>query len=291
METIKLPHHFWNIDGYSIGDGGLDFHGWALPWFGRPFNKHLRRRDGASIEITTTVDKGFAVHFPYWPNVPTAPFSARTWIGGDLDYIAIESIPASEEISSVEPLEQFSRWLFLPTTKDFPVPPAEVIAHIGESSPDYYLMSGCTLFSGFKLVFEHYTQRPLPTACRILDWGCGPGRVGLHLAKELARDHSATFYIGVDIDPISLAWAQRSVKGTFIQTGKVPPLPFSDGCFDFIFSYSVFTHLDTPVQKRWLAELRRISAKDGLVAVTVMSELALFLKYSVFIQTSITIKI
>jgi SAM-dependent methyltransferase len=53
-------------------------------------------------------------------------------------------------------------------------------------------------------------------------------------------------------------------------------LPFPDAYFDFVFGYSVFTHLDEPTQMAWLAELRRVCAPGALVAVTVMGELALF---------------
>ncbi|MGP0002694.1 MAG: class I SAM-dependent methyltransferase [Acetobacteraceae bacterium] len=276
-QSLSLPPYFWNINGYSADDGMIEFRGWALPWYGYPFNRTLRREGGTGVEVVTTVDKGFAMHFPYWPNAPTAPFAARSELGvTTLDYISIESSPAIAAAPLSHPLNQFSRWLFVPTTKDFLVPPPDIIAHIGESSADYYLVSGCTLFNGFKSAFERYAGRPLLSAVRILDWGCGPGRIGLHLTKAIAQDSAATEYVGVDIDPLSLTWAEHSLPGTFICTGRLPPLPFPDGHFDFIFGYSVFTHLDRPIQLAWMAELRRVCASGGIVAVTVMAELALF---------------
>jgi SAM-dependent methyltransferase len=277
MRTLQLPPYFFNIDGFSIVDSAVEFTGWALPWRGLPFNRTLLREDGVRVDMTSTVNKDLAHHYPYWANAATAPFSARTEIGpGSADYISVESVDISGGSSLAHPLEQFSRRFFVPVTKDLPVPPANIIAHVGESTADYYLMSGCTLFNGFKSAFERYAGRPFDTARRILDWGCGPGRVGLHLVNEIRRHAAATEYVGVDIDEMSLAWAEQTIEGKFVHTQRMPPLPFPDGHFDFIFGYSVFTHLDDLTQKAWLAELRRLCSPGGLVAVTVMSELALF---------------
>lgn len=275
--SLQLPPYFWNINGYSVAHEVVDFVGWALPWYGRPFNRILRRNDGIGVDIASTVDKDMASHFPYWANAPTAPFTARTKIGLDhADYISIECADASDVSSLAHPLDQFSKWLFIPTTKDLPVPAANIISHIGKSSPDYYLMSGCTLFNGFKSAFERYTGRAFRSAKRVLDWGCGPGRIGLHLTKEILTSGATTEYVGVDIDLMSLTWAERTVKGKLVHTQLMPPLPFENESFDFIFGYSVFTHLDQPVQEAWLRELHRICERGGIVALTVMSELAMF---------------
>jgi hypothetical protein len=50
-----------------------------------------------------------------------------------------------------------------------------------------------------------------------------------------------------------------------------PPAPYEDGYFDFVYGISVFTHLDEDAQFKWLAELARITRRDGIVAVTVHS--------------------
>ena len=98
----------------------------------------------------------------------------------------------------------------------------------------------------------------------------------MHFTKAIARDGSGTEYVGVDIDPMSLTWAAQSLSGHFVHTQRMPPMPFEDKYFDFIFGYSVFTHLDLPIQEAWLAELHRVAVPGSLVAVTVMSELAMF---------------
>jgi SAM-dependent methyltransferase len=273
-ESIALPPYFWNINSYMVGGDHVEFAGWALPWYGRPFNKFLRREDGVRVDLVSSIDKAMASHFPYWANAATAPFSARTEMPTNgAEYVSVESADGSP---LAHPIEQFSRWLFVPTTKEFPVPPANIISHIGESSADYYLMSGCTLFNGFKSAFVRYAERPFLSVRRVLDWGCGPGRVGVHLIKEILNAGATTQYVGVDIDTLSLQWAKRTLAGNLVLSQRMPPLPFPNEHFDFIFGYSVFTHLDRPTQEAWLIELQRICVPGGLAAVTVMSELALF---------------
>lgn len=47
-----------------------------------------------------------------------------------------------------------------------------------------------------------------------------------------------------------------------------PPLPLEEGRFDFVISCSVFSHLDEDKARAWMAELHRVTAPGGVVAVT-----------------------
>lgn len=100
----------------------------------------------------------------------------------------------------------------------------------------------------------------LVTGSRVLDFGCGCGRVLRHLAPQCP----GTQIDGVDIDAEAVAWCQANLSAplAFHQNGEWPPLPFGDGQFDLIYSVSVFTHLPEPMQLAWLAELARV-AKPG----------------------------
>jgi SAM-dependent methyltransferase len=48
-----------------------------------------------------------------------------------------------------------------------------------------------------------------------------------------------------------------------------PPLPYPDGAFDFVYAFSVFTHLSVELADRWMAELRRVVKPGGLVWFTI----------------------
>ncbi len=104
---------------------------------------------------------------------------------------------------------------------------------------------------------------PLSGFRRILDFGCGPGRL-IAPMRDLAPEARFT---GSDIDPQAIAWAQKNLGdlGDFHATGANPPLPFDDASFDLIYGMSVFTHLPRDMQFPWLAELRRVLAPGGVL--------------------------
>lgn len=107
-------------------------------------------------------------------------------------------------------------------------------------------------------------------ACeRILDFGCGCGRVLLWL-KDLA---GATALYGSDIDATAIEWAREHLPYvTFTVNNGLPPTEFPDAFFDFVYSQSVFTHLDETYQDAWLAELQRIVRPGGRLLLSVNGE-------------------
>jgi SAM-dependent methyltransferase len=104
---------------------------------------------------------------------------------------------------------------------------------------------------------------------RILDFGCGAGRMIRHL-QPLA----ATCEIwGTDISAPHITWCKRHLSPPFrfATTTKVPHLPFEDRSFRFVYCGSVFTHIDD-LADAWLLELRRLLAPGGRLYVTIHDE-------------------
>jgi SAM-dependent methyltransferase len=104
---------------------------------------------------------------------------------------------------------------------------------------------------------------------RALDFGCGAGRTLRHFIGEA----DAAEIWGCDIDEPSIAWVRDRLcppLHAFVSRTE-PPLPQPDAGFDLIWAISVFTHL-TESWSRWLLELHRVLADDGLVIVTYMGE-------------------
>lgn len=122
-----------------------------------------------------------------------------------------------------------------------------------------------------------------PTA-RVLEIGCGIGRIVLPLTAHLRGDGS---YVGMDVHAASIRWCQRHItpKHSNFQFDHVDLLnqrynpkgraqdkdyrfPYADQSFDFIFLISVFTHLLPAGMANYLREMQRLLADDGQVFMT-----------------------
>lgn len=110
----------------------------------------------------------------------------------------------------------------------------------------------------------------LARAERILDFGCGCGRV-LWTFKHLP--HTGEVW-GCDIDAEAIAWNTEHLGAVaqFRCNPPLPPAPFPDGYFDALYSVSVFTHLPEEMQFAWLAELRRVVRPGGVLLVSLHGE-------------------
>lgn len=100
--------------------------------------------------------------------------------------------------------------------------------------------------------------------------GCGCGRI----LRWLQALHPEWQYRGTDIDGEAIAWCRENLSGigTYRRNEAMPPLPFPDGCFDFVYSISIFSHLPEDMEFRWLEELNRVTKPGGFLLLTVHGE-------------------
>lgn len=100
---------------------------------------------------------------------------------------------------------------------------------------------------------------------RVLDFGCGSGKVMRHFLSE-AGDCELW---GCDIDERSIEWINSELNPPLhaFANGEAPPLDQPSESFDLIWSVSVFTHL-TDHWADWLAELHRVLKPGGLAIVS-----------------------
>jgi SAM-dependent methyltransferase len=105
---------------------------------------------------------------------------------------------------------------------------------------------------------------------RILDFGCGCGRV-IRTLKSIVPGAALS---GTDIDPEAIVWLQKNYGrfGDFAVAPHLPPTAYAANTFDFIYGISVFTHLPEDMQFRWLEELRRITQPGGYLVLSVHGE-------------------
>lgn len=164
--------------------------------------------------------------------------------------------------------------VFAPGFADgLPVPPEHLVYRVSNSkSIDLFRLGGLRTAAIFLSALRRHADAA--GSMRILDWGCGCGRVSAFFLKylEFFRSGSLT---GCDIDPEGVEWCARNLPGgRFVAIRPEPPMPFEDGEFDAICGYSVMTHLDRNRQMAWIRELKRCLRPGGLLAVSVHGESA-----------------
>lgn len=153
------------------------------------------------------------------------------------------------------------------TEGGLPLPPAILRYRVhGALDPASFLIVGQECTNDLR---RHLSSlgRDLGSFRRILDFGCGCGRVLRHF---VGLPPGGRLY-GTDIDASLIGWCQEHLS-TFAEwgvNGFEPPLRYADATFDLIYGISVFTHLDEPLQRQWLAEIKRVLAPGGVAIFTV----------------------
>jgi SAM-dependent methyltransferase len=111
---------------------------------------------------------------------------------------------------------------------------------------------------------------------RVLDFGVGCGRILTPLQdlaqKSLPRRETIQWY-GSDIDGQAIEWCRTYLgsRGKFVVNETMPPLPFADRFFDFVYSISIFTHLPEAMQFAWLGEINRVLKVGGEAVISTHS--------------------
>jgi len=118
---------------------------------------------------------------------------------------------------------------------------------------------------------------------RVLDVGCGTGRMARPLTKYLTTGS----YEGFDIVPAGIRWCQKTITPRFpnfhftladvrnpeynrhgLVSAAEYRFPYRDAQFDFALLTSVFTHMRGPEVSRYLSELARVLAPGGRCLAT-----------------------
>lgn len=127
-------------------------------------------------------------------------------------------------------------------------------------------------YDALGLLLAHRIKLALPEdwswhGRRVLDFGCGVGRV----LRNFATEAEAAEFWCCDIDRPSIEWLQRNLSPPFrpFLVGEDPALPTPDEHFDLIWAISVFTHV-TDTWAQWMAELHRALKPDGLLVLSIM---------------------
>lgn len=170
-----------------------------------------------------------------------------------------------------EPVRRLTTMFRWGMDTDVPTPPEKLMYRVtGNTDEKLVKESGLRCTSDFLDVISRH--RDLSTVRNLLDWGCGCGRVTVHLIDFLSQYDGLQIH-GCDIDGEAIDWCKQNLpRGRFSQIDPFPPLPWSEASFDVVVSCSVFTHLTEEVQQLWLEEMRRVISPGGLFLASVKSD-------------------
>jgi SAM-dependent methyltransferase len=152
-----------------------------------------------------------------------------------------------------------------PPVEGIPVPPARLRVLVN-GIPDlgWFLASGRAQTNYLRDLLSEAGHPPEEMSA-ILEFGCGCGRMTRWWAAGAGPQIYACDYNRELVD-----WCRENLPFVKATTNSLePPLPFPAETFDFVYAFSVFTHLSVQLARSWLSELRRVTRPGALVWLTV----------------------
>lgn len=253
----------WCLDHATMAGDRLRLSGWAILATDVPVSFAINGRPCEHQRWTPRPD--VAALYPFVPKRGDCGFEAEARLtdterdGADVVKVDLvdrgTGLPLREEQAFYVPGAAAERW---------PLPDAARRRRVhGTEDEQSFRILGYS--NRHKLEWALRNATGAGFAGRVLDWGCGCGRL-LRYCGEIA----GASFTGADIDPDNLRWCRSHLPMAGYELIPLhPPTPFPDHAFDIVIGVSVFTHLTEPVQHEWLEELRRIVAPGGTVMLTI----------------------
>lgn len=256
------------IDFIEYLDGNLCIEGWM---FSKdcPFDGFLVKIGGTSYGQARLIEREDVQRaFPFIPTALRSGFSYKAPVPKevfrDWSDIDIYGINNAEEVAKI------GIGYRLDFRRSLPEPPPKLMRRVANvDAPITYWCRALGSFGEFtKAIRKYHGPKPIK---RLLDWGCGCGRV-----TSLFLQHSNISEIfGCDIDREAVDWCTGNLQpGHFSSIEPYPPTRFDNNLFDVVLGYSVFTHLVRDLQLDWLKEMNRIMTPGGFFFASVHGEFA-----------------
>lgn len=158
---------------------------------------------------------------------------------------------------------------FTNTLKGQPaVPPGKLIHLVaGHRSARAFLDGGRSARDTIRTILEK-NEIQITQLGSVLDFGCGVGRIMRHWSRT-----QGPAWHGTDYSADLIAWCQSNLKFCDFRINTLSDqLPYGPETFDFIYAFSVFTHLNETLHDFWINELSRVLKPGGHIYLTTHGE-------------------
>lgn len=146
-------------------------------------------------------------------------------------------------------------------------PPLLLVSTTGTADVQTYVESGLRAKESICGALEKQEYEIADTD-RILDFGCGCGRV-----LRQWRSYENTEWYATDVDSKAVKWCRQNLSfARVIRCNPEPPLPYDPEFFSTVYALSVLTHLSELSQKAWLREWHRILRPGGILLFSLHGE-------------------
>lgn len=251
-ELLDLPPSAGHLDGLTVLEDRLSAYGWMFLQ-GHAFDRIEAYLDGSPAGPVRTVSRPDVAKVLEWVK------DARP-LGFELE-LPFEGPPPMRLdlvgcIDKTKPAARLSCFVPSEIDRQLPQPPDQLTERVSGLRGPFFRIQGLRMFTD---LMDQMVRLRIPTNGRILDWGCGCGRVA-HYFKVRLPDARI---LGCDIDHQAIEWCRGNLGADFIRNDPSPPTPFKDADVDVVIACSVLTHLGKADQDRWLDEMRRILVPGG----------------------------
>jgi SAM-dependent methyltransferase len=260
----------WCLDRAEAKGEHLEFSGWVLSLRKADFTFTVNGRKVTSVS-TGEKRQDVAVAYPFVSNAEASGFTAQSPLEAR-ESRGVVPIEIQCTGTDLRPLREQQAFHVPPLAGErWPMPEPERIRRVhGGTDEASFRIVGYTNFRKLDWVLDRVTGRGIEGYRRILDWGCGCGRLLRHMSGL-----STALITGVDVDEDNLSWCAKNLPFAATQSVPLhPPTPLPAASFELIIGISIFTHLSEDVQLEWLEELRRLAAPGGILLMSVHGPVA-----------------
>jgi SAM-dependent methyltransferase len=265
LNSLRHRYRFL-LHAVDYFDGYVDISGFLTP----PSGQRRLLVDGATLEsFSYPLKRPKIAALFQLPEFAESGFTGRLRLAsvpnssGWADYIVIRpDLPENLLTTTI-----VNTWLIPRNRNAFVVPPDSHITRVtGRETASTYLFGGATHAYRLVRALELLAKRDASSFSKVVDWGCGAGRLTQHFARIWPK-----LVTGADVDKTNVEWSKRNLRNIRVeQIPWQPPTQFSSASFDLLFSFSVFSHIKTSMQDAWLHEISRILQPGGIAVITTL---------------------